>query len=78
MKEQLLKLIAEDINPQLSEHRGGCELVSMDGATAYIKLTGSCTSCPGKIHTFERRVIPYMIENVPGLENVFITDHDLK
>lgn len=72
MKTKLLDLITNEINPQLARHRGGCELVSVDDNTASIRLTGSCTGCPGKIHTFNKNIIPFLLANVEGLKAVDI------
>lgn len=70
MKNELTLLINNEINPILEKHNGGCELVEIKNFTAYIKLTGSCTKCPGKKFTFEKQIVPFILNNIPDLEKV--------
>lgn len=74
MKEIIDTLITEQINPVLAKHNGGCALVSVENNVASIKLTGSCTMCPGKKHTFLQNVKPFMLEQVEGLEDVKLVE----
>jgi Fe-S cluster biogenesis protein NfuA len=74
MKEQINKLIDNEINPVLADHRGGCELVSVEGNTANLRLLGGCKGCPGRKMTFGNQVTPFLIENVQGLEQVNLVD----
>ena len=74
MEKVIKQLLDEEINPALADHKGGCELVSVEGSTANIRLLGGCVGCPGRKHTFGQRVIPYLKENVAGLEQVNLVD----
>jgi Fe-S cluster biogenesis protein NfuA len=74
MKEKIDFLIKNEINPVLADHKGGCELVSIEGETANIRLLGGCVGCPGRKHTFGKNVIPFLIENVQGLKQVNLVD----
>ena len=74
MKEIIEELIKIEVNPILAQHRGGCELVSIEGNIANIRLIGACGGCPGKRHTFGNQVIPFLKQNVKGLENVNLVD----
>jgi Fe-S cluster biogenesis protein NfuA len=74
MKEQIEFLLEKEINPVLADHKGGCELVSVEGNVANIRLTGGCVGCPGRKHTFGRNVIPFLINNVEGLDYVNLVD----
>ena len=74
MKEQIEALIKLEVNPVLAQHRGGVELVSVEGNTANIRLLGGCKGCPGRKHTFGQQVIPFLKQNVEGLENVNLVD----
>ena len=74
MKELIVSLINEEINPALSVHQGGCEFVSLEDGVANIRLTGACTRCPGRRMTFEYKVIPYLISKIDGLTKVNIID----
>lgn len=74
MKDQINDIINNTINPALAAHRGGCELIDVIDGKASIRLVGSCTHCPGKRHTFNKQVIPYLKEKVEGLQEVTIVD----
>lgn len=70
METKINDLIKDRINPVLAQHNGGCQLVKLENNVATIKLIGSCTGCPGKKHTFLQNVKPFMLEEIPGLEDV--------
>jgi Fe-S cluster biogenesis protein NfuA len=74
MKEKIDFLINKEINPMLANHRGGCELVSLEGGIANLRLLGGCKGCVGRKMTFGNQVIPFLIENVKGLEQVNLVD----
>lgn len=74
MKETIEFLIKNEINPILAQHSGGIELVSVKDDTANIRLLGGCRGCPGRKHTFGKQVIPFLLNNVEGLENVNLVD----
>lgn len=74
MKNKIDFLINHEINPILADHKGGCELVSVEGSVANIRLLGGCRGCPGRKHTFGKQIIPFLIENVQELEQVNLVD----
>lgn len=74
MKEIIEELIKVEVNPVLAQHGGGIELVSIEGNEANIRLLGGCRGCPGRKHTFGKQVIPFLLNNVEGLENVNLVD----
>jgi len=74
MEKIIKQLLDDEINPVLADHKGGCELVSVEGSTANLRLLGGCVGCPGRKHTFGQQVIPFLINNVEGLEQVNLVD----
>jgi Fe-S cluster biogenesis protein NfuA len=72
MKDQLNKLLTEEVNPILKQHMGGCELLTLNDGVAQIKLTGSCSHCPGKKFTFNEHIVPYLLNNVEGLKEIIL------
>lgn len=47
MRDEIEKILAEEVRPMLSMHGGGVELVEIaqDG-TVKVRLTGGCCACP--------------------------------
>ena len=64
MKEQIEKVIEEDINPYLAMHSGGCEFVEIDQENVLtIRMFGGCSGCPSSQITLFNGIIPIFREN---------------
>ncbi len=73
MREQVEKIINDEIQPALFLHGGGVELVEVtDDNIVKIKLTGACSSCPGRQHTVEQFVETAFKEALPGISKVVL------
>ncbi len=47
MREQIEKILAEEVRPVLSMHGGGVELMEVTPeGTVKVRLTGGCCGCP--------------------------------
>ena len=81
MKAQVEKIILEEIQPVLASHDGGLELVEMTaGKIVKIRLTGACSTCPGKQYTVEQFVEAKIKEALPEVNSVILqnqVDDDL-
>lgn len=52
--EQNVEAILEEyIRPSLRNHGGNVQLVQVKNGTAYVRLTGHCSSCPSAKYTLE-------------------------
>lgn len=47
------KILEENIAPELSKDKGGIELLDIEGKNIYIKLQGTCSSCPNSTATLK-------------------------
>lgn len=70
MEEQVNKVIEEQINPMLALHEGSCELLSVEGGIAEVKLNGGCVGCPSAKITLYNGIRPILMDNVDGLKDV--------
>ena len=46
MEEQITKVLKDKVDPVLAAHYGGAVLTKFENKIAYVRLTGSCASCP--------------------------------
>lgn len=74
MKQKVINLVNEQINPKLAQHKGSCEIVDVVGTTVKIKLTGGCSGCKGRKMTFYNGIVPFMKQHIPEIENVELID----
>lgn len=72
MEEQIKKVLKEKVDPVLAAHYGGAELTGFEDGVVYVKLTGSCASCPSAQSTIEDVVKSIVMENIQGVKNVVL------
>lgn len=72
MEEKIKKVLAEKVNPLLEAHYGGVVLTAFENGIAYVKLTGSCSTCPSAQYTIEDVVKGIVLEEIPGVEDVVL------
>ena len=72
MEEQIKKALEEKVNPVLASHFGGAVLVGFENGVAFVRLTGSCSSCPSAQYTIEDVVKGIVIDAVPGVKDVVL------
>ena len=72
MKEQIEKIIEEDINPYLAMHQGGCELVDYEEGVVTLRMFGGCSGCPSSQITLFNGIVPIMKEKMPEIKDVIL------
>ncbi len=72
MEEQITKVLKDKVDPVLAAHYGGAVLTKFENKIAYVRLTGSCASCPSAKDTIEEVVKGLVMENVDGVEDVVL------
>lgn len=72
MEEKIKKVLAEKVDPLLASHFGGVVLTAFENGTAYVKLTGSCSSCPSAQYTIEDVVKGIVLEEIPEVKDVVL------
>ncbi len=76
LAKRVLKVLEEEINPVISSHGGAAELLSVDGSTAYIRLSGGCQGCAMSQITLSDGIEVAIKEAVPEItELVDVTNH---
>jgi Fe/S biogenesis protein NfuA len=70
------QVLEQHINPMIAAHGGRAELVSVEGATAYLRLGGGCQGCGMATVTLTQGIEVAIKEAVPEItEIVDVTDH---
>jgi Fe-S cluster biogenesis protein NfuA len=79
LKQKIEKTIEEIINPRLTMHSGGIELVSVDEkkGIATIKFSGMCVGCPMAGMTFEGLVEAELMSEVPELTQIVNIEEEI-
>lgn len=72
MDDKIIKVLAEKVDPVLSSHFGGVRLTAFENGTAYVKLTGSCSTCPSAQYTVEDVVKQIVLEEIPEVKDVVL------
>ena len=70
INKEIQKILEEKVNPILSAHFGGANLVSFDNNIAKVRMTGACAACPSARFTVESIVKNIVMENCKGVEDV--------
>lgn len=76
LAEKIQTLLDSNINPSIAGHGGAAQLVSVDGGTAYLQLSGGCQGCGMASVTLQQGIERILKDNLPELvEVVDVTDH---
>jgi Fe/S biogenesis protein NfuA len=76
VSERVAQVLAQQINPGIALHGGKAELAGIEGATAYLRLSGGCQGCGLAGVTLKRGVEVAIKRSVPEIaEVVDVTDH---
>ena len=70
-REEVAKIIEEQIAPRLAADGGGIELVDVDEeGVVKVKLQGACAGCPGAKMTLRLGVERLLKESLPDVKQV--------
>lgn len=72
MIEKIKEIIANEINPQLDLHAGGCELLDVDDGVVTLRLYGGCSGCPSSQITLFNGIVPILKEKIPEIRDVVL------
>lgn len=72
MEEKIKKVLAEKVDPLLAAHFGGVVLTALEDGVAYVKLTGSCSTCPSAQYTIEETVKEIVLNELPEVKDVVL------
>lgn len=72
--EELGRIIEERIRPQLAEHGGNLEVVSIKDGVLTVRLLGHCSGCPSANITAEQIIKKEIMEKIPEITDVVLDD----
>ncbi|MCL2436452.1 MAG: NifU family protein [Clostridiales bacterium] len=71
-KEKIQEILETKVNPILSQHFGGAQLVSFENSIARVRMTGACASCPSAQMTIQNIVKEIIMDNCEGVSDVVL------
>ena len=75
--EKVRQVLHRQVNPSIALHGGRAELVSVEGATAYLRLSGGCQGCGLASVTLARGIETAVKRSVPEIERIVdVTAHE--
>jgi len=70
-REQVAKVLADEVAPRLAMDGGGIELVELtEEGVAKVRLRGACQGCPGARMTLQMGVERVLKEHIPEIAGV--------
>lgn len=72
MEKKIRKIIEEKINPILTQHLGGVELLEVKDKVVYIKMLGACGACPSSQITLENIIETAIKTEISDIDRVSI------
>lgn len=74
--QRVLQVLEQQINPSIAAHGGRADLVAVDDAAAYLRLSGGCAGCGMATVTLSQGIEVAIFESVPEITRVIdVTDH---
>jgi Fe-S cluster biogenesis protein NfuA len=68
------KVLDELVRPALQSDGGDITLVRVDGGDVFVRLVGSCSSCPSSIVTMRMGVERLLSEELPGFRQLVLLE----
>ncbi len=72
MEDKIREILRDKVDPLLASHFGGVILTAFEDGVAYVKLTGSCSTCPSAQYTIEDVVKEVVIAEIPEVKDVVL------
>lgn len=66
------QIIRTSIRPQLMDHFGDIELISVEDGIVTVKLLGACRGCPSAKETLEEVVLTGLQAELPDIRQVML------
>jgi Fe/S biogenesis protein NfuA len=74
--QRVIQVLEEQINPAIASHGGYAELVAVEDAIAYLRLSGGCQGCGMAAVTLSQGIEVAILDMVPEITEVIdVTDH---
>jgi Fe-S cluster biogenesis protein NfuA/nitrite reductase/ring-hydroxylating ferredoxin subunit len=68
--EERISRALEEVRPYLQSHGGNVEFLGVEDGVAYLRLEGSCHSCPSSTATLKLAIEEAILRHAPDLERI--------
>ena len=76
LAQRVIQVLEQQINPSIAAHGGRADLVAVEDASAYLRLSGGCAGCGMAAVTLSQGIEVALRESVPEITRVIdVTDH---
>jgi Fe/S biogenesis protein NfuA len=76
LAQQVVAVLEAEINPAIAAHGGRADLVAVDDAVAYLRLSGGCQGCGIASVTLSEGIEVAILDAIPEITKVVdVTDH---
>ncbi len=73
---KVVKILTDDVNPQVASHGGFIELIDVNEKDVYLRMGGGCQGCASSTATLKQGVEKTLRDKIPQIENIIdSTDH---
>ncbi len=74
--QRVVTVLEEQVNPSIASHGGRADLVAVEDASVYLRLSGGCQGCGMAKATLSQGIEVILREAIPEIANVVdVTDH---
>ncbi len=76
LAQRVVSVLEEQVNPSIAAHGGRADLVAIEDASVYLRLSGGCQGCGMAKATLSQGIEVMLREAIPELANIVdVTDH---
>ena len=76
LARRVVSVLEEQVNPSIASHGGRADLVAVEAASVYLRLSGGCQGCGMAKATLSQGIEVILREAIPEIANIVdVTDH---
>jgi Fe/S biogenesis protein NfuA len=76
LAQRVVSVLDEQVNPSIAAHGGRADLVAVEDASVYLRLSGGCQGCGMAKATLSQGIEVILREAIPEIVNIVdVTDH---
>ncbi len=76
LAQRVVSVLEEQVNPSIAAHGGRADLVAVEDASVYLRLSGGCQGCGMAKATLSQGIEVILREAIPEIANIVdVTDH---
>lgn len=70
--ERIQEVLRSEVLPEIREHNGNIEVISVENGVCRVRLTGGCSDCPSAVLEAEDLIREPVLRAVPELSDVIL------